>query len=68
MTATGHDQKTLSAIFGKPDLPAGENHDAYQLLLWKVEEWLQPENILDALRVREIHRRHLGIPALKAHE
>ena len=53
MTATGHDQKTLSAIFGKPALPAGENHDAYQLLLWKVEEWLQPENILDALRVRE---------------
>ena len=54
MTATGHDQKTLSAIFGKPDLPPGENRDAYQLLLSEVEDLLQPENILDALRVREI--------------
>jgi hypothetical protein len=54
MTATGHDQKTLSAIFGKPDLPPGENRDTYQLLLSEVEDLLQPENILDALRVREI--------------
>ena len=52
MTATGHDQKTLSAIFGKPALPPGENRDAYELLLSKVEELLQPENILGALRVR----------------
>ncbi len=51
---TGHDRKTISAIFGKPALPPGENCDAYELLLSKVEDLLQPENILDALRVREI--------------
>jgi hypothetical protein len=53
MTATGHDQ-TLAAIFGKPALPPGESRDAYELLRSKVEELLQPENILDALRVQEI--------------
>ena len=53
MTATGHDQ-TLAAIFGKPALPPGESRDAYELLRSKVEELLQPENILDAVRVQEI--------------